>query len=142
MPPSFSMMISAEFDMLRLLRYSQRIARNYFALFALGGLVRFMNIDFMIDNKWIADCLRQSGKSQADLARHLKRDPAAVTRLLNGKRQLKSAEEAEIRAFFQQPAVAKGMTEHIPGRIMPEAPLASLPEYGTINNRSLFIRCK
>ena len=101
-----------------------------------------MNIDFMIDNKWIADCLRQSGKSQADLARHLKRDPAAVTRLLNGKRQLKSAEEAEIRAFFQQPAVAKGMTEHIPGRIMPEAPLASLPEYGTINNRSLFIRCK
>jgi hypothetical protein len=38
-----------------------------------------MNIGIMIDNKWIQDNLRKTGKSQAELARHLRRDECVGT---------------------------------------------------------------
>lgn len=45
---------------------------------------------------WISKRLTSVGRSQADLARALKVDPAAISRLLKGKRKIQSAEIPEL----------------------------------------------
>lgn len=53
-----------------------------------------------MDVEWIRTALRRPGKSQAGLARALGRDPSAVTKLLQGSRQLKAAEIAKVQAYL------------------------------------------
>jgi SOS-response transcriptional repressor LexA len=54
-----------------------------------------------IDAAWIRDQLHTTGKTQRALAQALKLDPSAVSRLLEGSRQLKAHEIPRIVAFFQ-----------------------------------------
>lgn len=51
--------------------------------------------------------LKRQGKSQSDLAAHLRRDPSSVSRMLNGKRQLKAAEIDPISDFLRGAAGSK-----------------------------------
>lgn len=53
-----------------------------------------------MDPKWITEQLAQSGKSQADLARHLGMAAPQVNKIIKGKRGIKSAEADAIRQFF------------------------------------------
>src|SRR5215469_18497797 len=57
-----------------------------------------------MDGSWFARALARVGASQADLARHLRLAPSAVSRMLNGERQVKLLEAAEISAFLGVPA--------------------------------------
>lgn len=58
-----------------------------------------------MDVPWILEQLTKTGKSRADLARALGRDPAAIHRLLAGDRQIKLAEVEKIRNFFNEKGV-------------------------------------
>lgn len=50
--------------------------------------------------EWIREGLKKPGKSQAGLARHLGLDPAAISRLLTGDRQLKANEIEKIKIYL------------------------------------------
>lgn len=56
-----------------------------------------------MDKQWFRSRLLALGRTQADLARHLALDAAAVTRLLKGERQLKGSEAARLAAFLDCP---------------------------------------
>ena len=45
--------------------------------------------------------LRQKGRSQSDLARHLQLDPSSLTKTIKGERRLKADELLKIEAFFE-----------------------------------------
>jgi phage repressor protein C with HTH and peptisase S24 domain len=53
-----------------------------------------------MDAGWFQDALNRAGVSQADLARHLRLAPSAVSRMLKGERQMKLAEAVRIAAFL------------------------------------------
>lgn len=53
-----------------------------------------------MDGHWFQDQLRRSGRSQADLARYLRLNAAAVSRMFKGERQMKLLEAAQIAAFL------------------------------------------
>jgi phage repressor protein C with HTH and peptisase S24 domain len=53
-----------------------------------------------MDAKWIEAALQRTGKTQADLARHLKLAPPIVNKIVKGRREIKAREAEEIRAFF------------------------------------------
>src|SRR5947209_19485732 len=54
----------------------------------------------MVDTNWFHDALARAGSSQADLARHLRLAPSAISRMLKGDRQIKLLEAAQIAAFL------------------------------------------
>jgi phage repressor protein C with HTH and peptisase S24 domain len=54
-----------------------------------------------MDGSWFASALERVGASQADLARHLRLAPSAVSRLLKGERQMKPLEVVHIAAFLR-----------------------------------------
>jgi SOS-response transcriptional repressor LexA len=54
-----------------------------------------------IDAEWIRDRLQATGKTQRALAQALELDPSAVSRLLDGSRQLKAHEIPRVVEFFQ-----------------------------------------
>lgn len=55
-----------------------------------------------MDSDWIRQRLKeQPGKSQSGLARALDLDPAAITRMLQGARQIKASEIPKINAYFE-----------------------------------------
>lgn len=56
-----------------------------------------------MDGAWFTQALERVGASQADLARHLRLAPSAVSRLLKGERQMKPLEVVHIAAFLQVP---------------------------------------
>jgi phage repressor protein C with HTH and peptisase S24 domain len=56
-----------------------------------------------MNTSWFYDSLARVGASQADLARHLRLAPSAVSRMLNGERQVKLLEAAQIAAFLGVP---------------------------------------
>jgi transcriptional regulator with XRE-family HTH domain len=62
-----------------------------------------------IDAEWIRDRLRATGKTQRGLAKALELDPSAVSRLLEGTRQLKAQEIPHIMEFFQAPPTKSEM---------------------------------
>lgn len=78
----------------------------------------------MLDVKMIPHLLRETGKKQADLARHLQLDPSSLIKTIKGKRQLKAQEMVKIEEFF---AAAKG---------------APLSDNSPIDTRSLSSRSK
>jgi phage repressor protein C with HTH and peptisase S24 domain len=56
-----------------------------------------------MNTSWFYEALARVGASQADLARHLRLAPSAVSRMLNGERQVKLLEAAQIAAFLGVP---------------------------------------
>ncbi|MGH7087797.1 MAG: LexA family transcriptional regulator [Stellaceae bacterium] len=53
-----------------------------------------------MDSSWFQQALERAGVSQADLARHLRLAPSAVSRMLKGDRQMKQLETVQIAAFL------------------------------------------
>src|SRR5215471_2987432 len=56
-----------------------------------------------MDGSWFNQALVRVGASQADLARHLRLAPSAVSRMLKGDRQMKPLEVVHIAAFLHVP---------------------------------------
>src|ERR1700748_3657177 len=56
-----------------------------------------------MDGSWFTQALARVGSSQADLARHLRLAPSAVSRMLKGDRQMKPLEVVHIAAFLRVP---------------------------------------
>ncbi|HZU89547.1 MAG TPA: S24 family peptidase [Stellaceae bacterium] len=54
-----------------------------------------------MDAQWFHEALERVGATQADLARHLRLAPSAVSRMLKAERQMKLLEVAQIAAFLQ-----------------------------------------
>ena len=54
-----------------------------------------------MDGSWFSQALERAGASQADLARHLRLAPSAVSRMLKGERQMKPLEVVHIAAFLR-----------------------------------------
>jgi phage repressor protein C with HTH and peptisase S24 domain len=53
-----------------------------------------------MDTFWFHQALERAGSSQADLARHLRLAPSAVSRMLKGERQMKQLETVQVAAFL------------------------------------------
>jgi hypothetical protein len=53
-----------------------------------------------MDAAWFHAAFERAGASQADLARHLRLAPSAVSRMLKGERQMKLLEAAQVAAFL------------------------------------------
>jgi len=53
-----------------------------------------------MDAFWFHQALERASASQADLARHLRLAPSAVSRMLKGERQMKQLETVQIAAFL------------------------------------------
>jgi phage repressor protein C with HTH and peptisase S24 domain len=56
-----------------------------------------------MDALWFQQALDRAGVTQADLARHLRLAPSAISRLLKGERQMKLLEAVQIAAFIGVP---------------------------------------
>jgi transcriptional regulator with XRE-family HTH domain len=56
-----------------------------------------------MDGSWFNEALGRVGASQADLARHLRLAPSAVSRMLKGERQMKPLEVVHIAGFLRVP---------------------------------------
>jgi phage repressor protein C with HTH and peptisase S24 domain len=53
-----------------------------------------------MDAIWFQQALERAGASQADLARHLRLAPSAISRMLKGERQMKLLEAVQVSAFL------------------------------------------
>ncbi|HTV88008.1 MAG TPA: LexA family transcriptional regulator [Stellaceae bacterium] len=53
-----------------------------------------------MDAVWLQQALDRAGVSQADLARHLRLAPSAVSRMLKGERQMKLLEAVQVAQFL------------------------------------------
>src|SRR5713226_5107387 len=53
-----------------------------------------------MDAIWFQQTLERAGASQADLARHLRLAPSAISRMLKGERQMKLLEAQQVAAFL------------------------------------------
>src|SRR5437764_11588560 len=56
-----------------------------------------------MDAIWFQQALERAGASQADLARHLRLAPSAISRMLKGERQMKLLEAVQVAAFLGVP---------------------------------------
>ena len=54
-----------------------------------------------MDIAWFQQSLERVGATQADLARHLRLAPSAVSRMLKGERQMKQLETVQIASFLR-----------------------------------------
>jgi phage repressor protein C with HTH and peptisase S24 domain len=71
---------------------------------------------------WIRRGLAKPDKSQRGLAKALGIDPAGVTRLLNGERQLKAAEIAKVARYLgEEPPPYGGVPRRLPSAPLKEA---------------------
>src|SRR5690349_13317393 len=78
-----------------------------------------------MDSMWFQQALDRSGLSQADLARHLRLAPSAVSRMIRGDRQMKILEAVQTAALLgvsqeevlrHAGAESEGQPRPIPGR--------------------------
>jgi phage repressor protein C with HTH and peptisase S24 domain len=53
-----------------------------------------------MDALWFQQALERAGVSQADLARHLRLAPSAISRMMRGERQMKLLEAVQLAAFL------------------------------------------
>ncbi len=60
-------------------------------------------INDRIDKAWFSQQLKKRGGSQADLARFLRLDRSAVTRMLNGERNMSVEEQDRIAEYLDVP---------------------------------------
>jgi transcriptional regulator with XRE-family HTH domain len=103
-----------------------------------------------MDTAWFLAALDRAGASQADLARHLRLAPSAVSRMLKGDRQMKLLEAAQASAFLgvsQDELLRHAASE--PGMAMPRPdgparrgrpPLAPGARVGAAGNEPIPIR--
>lgn len=56
-----------------------------------------------MDASWFQEALDRVGASQADLARHLRLAPSAISRMMKGERQMKLLEAVQVAAFLGVP---------------------------------------
>jgi phage repressor protein C with HTH and peptisase S24 domain len=77
-----------------------------------------------MDTAWFLAALDRAGASQADLARHLRLAPSAVSRMLKGDRQMKLLEAAQTSAFLgvSQDELLRHAAETSAGLARPEGP--------------------
>ena len=77
-----------------------------------------------MDTAWFLAALDRAGVSQADLARHLRLAPSAVSRMLKGDRQMKLLEAAQTSAFLgvSQDELLRHAAETGAGLARPEGP--------------------
>jgi phage repressor protein C with HTH and peptisase S24 domain len=77
-----------------------------------------------MDTAWFLAALDRAGVSQADLARHLRLAPSAVSRMLKGDRQMKLLEAAQTASFLgvSQDEVLRRASGEAPGGAPPEGP--------------------
>ena len=77
-----------------------------------------------MDTAWFLAALDRAGVSQADLARHLRLAPSAVSRMLKGDRQMKLLEAAQTASFLgvSQDEVLRRASGEMPGGQQPEGP--------------------
>src|SRR5262245_8576333 len=54
----------------------------------------------VMDAIWFQQALDRAGVSQADLARHLRLAPSAISRMIKGERQMKLLEAVQVAAFL------------------------------------------
>lgn len=112
-----------------ILRETQDLRKNQVAFFARDILCEFRNVLAAMPTDWkekISKGLEKPGKTQAGLAQALGVDPAAVSRLLIGKRQLKAAEIPKVEAYLE--------LEREAGRVEPNArPAAAINLFGEAN---------
>jgi phage repressor protein C with HTH and peptisase S24 domain len=80
-----------------------------------------------MDGSWFTRALESVGASQADLARHLRLAPSAVSRMLKGERQMKPLEVVHIAAFLRVPE--DEVLRHAVGNA-PLAPATNAPRPG------------
>jgi transcriptional regulator with XRE-family HTH domain len=57
----------------------------------------------MMDTGWFQQALERAGATQADLARHLRLAPSAVSRMIKGERQMKLLEAVQVAGFLGLP---------------------------------------
>src|SRR5438552_3979997 len=78
----------------------------------------------IMDAIWFQQTLERAGASQADLARHLRLAPSAVSRMVKGERQMKLLEAVQIAAFLgvSQDEVLRRASGEGPPMAAPEGP--------------------
>ena len=77
-----------------------------------------------MDIAWFQQCLERIGATQADLARHLRLAPSAVSRMLKGERQMKQLETVQIAGFLRVSTeeVLRHAVAETPGPPSPDLP--------------------
>src|SRR5436305_14211800 len=87
-----------------------------------------------MDTAWFLSQLDRAGLSQADLARHLRLAPLAVSRMLKGERQMKLLEAAQTSSFIgvSQDDVLRSASGEGPPIVTTEGPQPrDLPQQAT-----------
>ena len=56
-----------------------------------------------MDGRWFHQALERVNATQADLARHIRLAPSAVSRMMKGERQMKQLETVQIAEFLGVP---------------------------------------
>src|SRR5204863_3703618 len=69
-------------------------------LIATANVNEAIIIGATMDASWFQQALERAGASQADLARHLRLAPSAISRMLKGERQMKLMEAVQVSAFL------------------------------------------
>src|SRR5271157_3038425 len=80
-----------------------------------------------MDGSWFHQALERIDATQADLARHLRLAPSAVSRMLKGERQMKPLEVVHIANFLRVPE--EEVLRHAVERTL-LAPAGDLPHPG------------
>src|SRR5437588_10886626 len=82
-----------------------------------------------MDTAWFLSQLERAGLSQADLARHLRLAPSAISRMLKGERQMKLLEAQQVAAFLgvSQDDVLRHAVENVDALPRTEPPRRGRP---------------
>ena len=81
-----------------------------------------------MDAQWFQQALERAGASQADLARHLRLAPSAISRMLKGERQMKILEAVQTAQFLN--ATQEEVLRHAGAETPPMAPRTEPPRRG------------
>src|SRR6202043_3631707 len=83
----------------------------------------------IMDGSWFHQALERVNATQADLARHLRLAPSAVSRMMKGERQMKLLEAVQIAAFLgvSQEEVLRHAGEDTPAPPRTEPPRRGRP---------------
>jgi phage repressor protein C with HTH and peptisase S24 domain len=82
-----------------------------------------------MDAQWFQQALDRAGASQADLARHLRLAPSAISRMLKGERQMKILEAVQVAQFLgvSQDEVLRHAGDNAPTPTRTEPPRRGRP---------------
>jgi hypothetical protein len=80
-----------------------------------------------MDTVWFQQALERAGATQADLARHLRLAPSAVSRMIKGERQMKLLEAVQVAGFL---GIQEDELLRRAGEPAPEGPAGPPPRRG------------